>query len=95
MTEDRLLPGLSAEGYTVIRRIYCEDTETGLVRGNMNLTITSHISCEEAKRALLVLEKEKDNCRFPKNDKNFVDNTMRESKKMEKEWIGTVSCKTL
>jgi hypothetical protein len=52
------------------------------------------LSCEEAKNFLLVWERQKDHCRFPKDDPNFVDPTARESQSKPKEWIGTPSCQT-
>jgi hypothetical protein len=85
-------PAPSAEGYTLIRRIYCEDTETGAIQGRTELKFTSPLSCEEAKNSLLVWERQRDHCRFPKNDTNFVDPTARESQRKAKEWIGTPSC---
>jgi hypothetical protein len=88
-----LSPAPSAEGYTLIRRIYCEDTETGAIQGRTELKFTSPQSCEEAKNALLVWERQRDHCRFPKSDTNFVDPTARESQRKAKEWIGTPSCR--
>ena len=85
-------PPPSAEGYTLIRRIYCEDTQSGAIQGRTELKVTSPLSCEEAKDLLLVWERQKDHCRFPKNDTNFVDHTARESQRKVKEWVGTPSC---
>jgi hypothetical protein len=82
---DHPSPPPSAEGYTLIRRIYCEDMESGVVQGSKDLIYTSYSSCEEAKNALLVLEQQKGNC-------NFINNA-RESKQKAHEWIGTPSCK--
>jgi uncharacterized protein YgiM (DUF1202 family) len=82
----------SAEGYTLIRRIYCEDTESGVMQGSMDLRFTSYLSCEEAKNALLVWEQQKDYCRYPKPDPTVVDATRRESQHKAKEWISTPSC---
>lgn len=86
-------PTPSFEGYTLIRRIYCENTENGTIQGRTELKVTSPLSCEEAKNFLLVWEREKDHCRFPKEDRNFVDPTARESQSKAKEWIGTPSCR--
>jgi hypothetical protein len=58
---DRPSPTPSSEGYTLIRRIYCEDTESGVLKGSKDLIYTSYVSCEEAKNALLVLEQQKGN----------------------------------
>jgi Caspase domain len=82
---DRPSPPPSSEGYTLIRRIYCEDTESGVLKGSKDLIYTSYISCEEAKSTLLVLEQQKGNC-------NFLGNA-RESKQKANAWIGTPSCK--
>jgi Caspase domain len=89
---DRPSPPPSAEGYTLIRRIYCENTENGAIQGRTDLKFTSPISCEEAKNSLLAWERQRDYCRFPKDDSNFVDPTARESQRKAKEWIGTPSC---
>jgi hypothetical protein len=78
-------PTPSSEGYTLIRRIYCEDTENGMLKGSKDLIFTSYFSCEEAKNSLLVLEQQKGNC-------NFLDKT-RESRQKANEWIRTPSCK--
>jgi len=86
-------PTRSAIGYTLIRRIYCEDTGTGVIQSRIDLVVTSPFSCEEAKNLLLKLEQQKDNCRFPKDDPGFVDNTARESPQKAKEWVETASCK--
>jgi hypothetical protein len=86
-------PAPSVGGYTLIRRIYCENTETGAIQGRTELKFTSPLSCEEAKNALLVWERQRDYCRFPKSDSNFTDPTARESQRKAKEWIGTPSCK--
>jgi len=75
----------SSEGYTLIRRIYCEDTESGVVKGSKDLIFTSFLSCEEAKKTLLVLEQQKGNC-------SFIDKG-RESRQKANIWIGTPSCK--
>jgi hypothetical protein len=75
----------SSEGYTLIRRIYCEDTESGVIEGSKDLIFTSYLSCEEAKSSLLVLEQQKSNC-------NFIKKT-RESRQKANVWIGTPSCK--
>jgi hypothetical protein len=88
-----LSPAPSAAGYTLIRRIYCEDPETGAVQGRTELKFTSPQSCEEAKNALLAWERQRDHCRFPKSDSDFVDPTARESQHKAKEWIGTPSCR--
>jgi hypothetical protein len=88
-----LSPAPSAAGYTLIRRIYCEDPETGAVQGRTELKFTSPQSCEEAKNALLAWERQRDHCRFPKTDSDFVDPTARESQHKAKEWIGTPSCR--
>jgi len=85
-------PAPSFEGYTLIRRIYCENTENGAIQGKTELKFTSPLSCEEAKNSLLVWERQKDHCRFPKEGRNFVDPTARESQRKAKEWIGTPSC---
>jgi uncharacterized caspase-like protein len=92
-TTEQKAPGLASEGYTLIRRIYCEDIGSGIITSSIDLIVTSFLSCDEAKKALLVMEQEKDNCRFPKGDKNFVDDKARESRNKTKEWIGTQSCK--
>ena len=86
-------PTRSVIGYTLVRRIYCEDIGTGVIQSSVDLIVTSPLSCEQAKHALLKLEREKDNCRFPKDDPGFVDNTARESPKKAKEWDETASCK--
>ena len=75
----------SSEGYTLIRRIYCEDTESGVIQGSKDLIFTSYLSCEEAKTSLLVLEQQKGNC-------TFIDKA-RESRQKANVWIGTPSCK--
>jgi len=82
----------SSEGYWLIRRIYCEDRESGVIQGTMDLRVMSPLSCEEAKNLLLLWEQQKDHCRFPKEDKTFVVPTVRESQRKAKEWIGTSSC---
>jgi hypothetical protein len=87
------LPARSAVSYTLIRRIYCEDIGSGVIQSSVDLITTSYRSCEEAKNVLLKLEKQKDNCRFPKDDPSFVDNTARESPHKAKEWVETESCK--
>jgi hypothetical protein len=81
---DRPSPPPASEGYTLIRRIYCENRASGVIQGNKDLIFTSYLSCEEAKNALLVLEQQKGNC-------NFIDNA-RESTKKANEWIGTPKC---
>jgi len=85
-------PARSAIGYTLIRRIYCEDIGSGVIQSSIDLITTSYLSCEEAKNVLLQLERQRDNCRFPKDDPSFVDNTARESPHKAKEWVGTASC---
>ena len=89
---DRPSPAPSSESYTLIRRIYCENTENGAIQGKMELKFTSPLSCEEAKNSLLAWERQRDHCRFPKDDHNFVDPTARESQRKAKEWVGTPSC---
>jgi hypothetical protein len=86
-------PARSAIGYTLIRRIYCEDIGSGVIQSSIDLIVTSYLSCEEAKDFALQLEQQKDNCRFPRDDPSFVDNTARESLHKAKEWVGTASCK--
>jgi hypothetical protein len=86
-------PARSAVSYTLIRRIYCEDIGSGVIQSSVDLITTSYRSCEEAKDVLLKLEQQKDNCRFPKDDPSFVDNTARESPHKAKEWVETESCK--
>jgi len=86
-------PARSVIGYTLIRRIYCEDTGSGVIQSSIDLIATSYLSCAEAQNELLKLERQKDNCRFPKDDPNFVDNTARESPHKVKEWVETASCK--
>jgi len=86
-------PARSAIGYTLIRRIYCEDIGSGAIQSTIDLIATSYLSCAEAQNELLKLERQKDNCRFPKDDPNFVDNTARESPHKVKEWVETASCK--
>jgi hypothetical protein len=93
MSDNRPAPSPSPAGYTVTRRIYCEEIESGRFRGSTDLTTTSPLSCEEAKQLLLEIEQERDNCRFHKDDPQFVDKTLRESRNIEKKWIGTTSCK--
>jgi hypothetical protein len=85
-------PGRSAQSYTLIRRIYCEDIGSGVIRSTIDLMVTSYRSCEEAKNVLLDLEQHKDHCRFPKDDPSFVDDTARESPYKAKAWVGTASC---
>jgi len=87
-------PARSAIGYTLIRRIYCEDIGSGVVQSSIDLIATSYRSCEEAKNVLLKLERQKDNCRYPKDDPGFVDNTAKESPHKAKEWVETASCQT-
>jgi uncharacterized protein YgiM (DUF1202 family) len=82
---DRSASPPSSEGYTLIRRIYCEDTESGVVKGSKDLIFTSYLSCEEAKTSLLVLEQQKGSC-------SFMDKG-RESRQKANVWIGTPSCK--
>jgi hypothetical protein len=82
---DRAALTPSAQGYTLIRRIYCEDVGSGVIQGNRDLIFTSYDSCEEAKNTLLVWEQQKGHC-------NHIDNA-RESKQKAHEWIGTPSCK--
>jgi hypothetical protein len=89
---DRPSPTPSSEGYALIRRIYCENIESGLIQGSIDLKVVAPLSCEEAKNLLLAWELQKDHCRFPKGDNNFVDPTARESQRKAKEWIGTPSC---
>jgi len=86
-------PARSAIGYTLIRRIYCEDIGSGAIQSSIDLIATSYRSCAEAQNELLKLERQKDNCRFPKDDPGFVDNTARESPHKAKEWVETASCK--
>jgi Caspase domain/Bacterial SH3 domain len=81
---DRSSPIPSSDGYTLIRRIYCEDTESGVIKGSKDLIFTSYLSCEEAKSSLLVLEQQKGNC-------SFIDKG-GESRQKANEWIGTPSC---
>ena len=85
-------PPPSAQGYTLIRRIYCEDLESRGLQGSTDLQVMSPLSCEEAKNVLLVWEQQRDHCRSPKEDKNFVVPTVRESPHKAREWIGTLSC---
>ena len=59
-------PPPSAEGYTLIRRIYCEDTQSGAIQGRTELKVTSPLSCEEAKDLLLVWERQKTTAAFLK-----------------------------
>ena len=82
---DRPSSAPSSEGYTLIRRIYCEDKDSGVIQGNKDLIFTSYLSCEEAKNALLVWEQQKGNC-------NFIGNA-RESQQKANEWIGTPNCR--
>ena len=89
---DSKAPGLSSAGYTLIRRIYCEDVSTGVITSSIDLIVTSFLSCAEAKNTLVVMEQEKDNCRFPKSDTTFVDERAKESRKRAREWVGTHSC---
>jgi uncharacterized protein YraI len=86
-------PARSAIGYTLIRRIYCEDIGSGAIQSSIDLIATSYRSCAEAQNELLKLERQKDNCRYPKDDPGFVDNTARESPHKVKEWVETASCK--
>jgi hypothetical protein len=83
---DRPSPPPASEGYTLIRRIYCEDSESGVIQGSKDLIFTSYLSCEEAKNALLAWEQQHGTC-------NFLANA-RESKHKANEWIGTPRCKT-
>jgi hypothetical protein len=85
-------PAHPGKGYRLIRRIYCEDIGRGMIQSSIDLIATSYLSCEEAKNVLLQLERQRDNCRFPKDDPSFVDNTARESPHKAKEWVGTASC---
>jgi hypothetical protein len=78
-------PPPSAQGYTLMRRIYCEDLASGILQGSTDLKVMSPLSCEEAKDMLLVWEQQKDHC-------SFVNTTVRESQHKAKEWIGTPSC---
>jgi hypothetical protein len=89
---DRAALTPSAQGYTLIRRIYCEDLESGVPQGSTDLQVMSPLSCEEAKNVLLVWEQRRDHCRYPREDKHFVVPTVRESPHKAKEWIGTPSC---
>src|SRR5262249_46497550 len=57
-------PPASAQGYTLIRRMYCEDLASGVLQGSMDLKVMSPLSCEEAKKLLLVWEQQKDHCHF-------------------------------
>jgi hypothetical protein len=82
---DRPSPPPTSEGYTLIRRVYCEDRASGVIRGRKDLIFTSYLSCEEAKNALLVWEQQKGNC-------NFLENA-RESTQKANEWIDTPKCK--
>jgi hypothetical protein len=82
----------SSEDYWLIRRIYCEDREGGVIQGTMDLRVMSPLSCEEAKNLLLIWEQQKDHCHYPKEDKTFVVPTVRESQRKAKEWIGMSSC---
>src|SRR5712691_673023 len=84
-TSDPPSPFPSAQGYTLIRRIYCEDLARGVLHGSTDLKVLSPLSCEEAQQMLLVWEQQKDHC-------HFVDPTVRESPHKAKAWIGTPSC---
>jgi len=86
------LPPRAAPSYTLIRRIYCEDTGSGVIQSSMDVMVTSYVSCAEAHKVLRDLEQQKDNCRFPKEDLSVVDTTARESSRKAKEWIATPSC---
>ena len=78
-------PPPSPQGYTLIRRIYCEDHTRGVLHGSTDLKALSPLSCEEAKHILLVWEQQKDHCQL-------LAPTTRESPGKTKEWIGTPSC---
>ena len=78
-------PPPSPQGYTLIRRIYCEDRARGVLHGSTDLRVLSPLSCEEAQQILLVWEQQKDHC-------EVVDPAVRESPHKAKEWIGTSSC---
>jgi general secretion pathway protein A len=84
-TPDPPAPPPSAQGYTLMRRIYCEDLKSGVPQGSTDLRVMSPLSCEEAKQMLLVWEQQKDHC-------HFVNTALRESHHKAKEWIGTPSC---
>jgi general secretion pathway protein A len=73
------------EGYTLMRRIYCDNLASGVLQGSTDLKVMSPLSCEEAKNILLVWEQQKDHC-------HVVDTTLRESHHKAKAWIGTPSC---
>ncbi len=75
----------SPQGYTLIRRIYCEDPARGVPHGSTDLRVLSPLSCAEAQQILLVWEQQKDHCQL-------VDPTIRESAHQAKEWVGTSSC---
>jgi hypothetical protein len=78
-------PPPSPQGYTLIRRIYCEDQARGIPYGSTDLRVLSPLSCEEAQHILLVWEQQKDHCQV-------VYPAARESPNKAKEWIGTPSC---
>ena len=75
----------SPQGYTLIRRIYCEDHTRGVLHGSTDLKALSPLSCEEAQQILLVWEQQKDHCQL-------LAPTARESPSKPKEWLGTPSC---
>jgi hypothetical protein len=63
------------------------------MQSSIDLIATSYRSCAEAQNELLKLERQKDNCRFPKDDNSFEDSAARESPQKAKEWVETASCK--
>jgi hypothetical protein len=73
------------EGYTLRRRIYCDNLASGVLQGSTDLQVMSPLSCEEAKNILLVWEQQQDHCRG-------VDTTLRESQRKAKAWLGTPIC---
>ena len=78
-------PPPSPQGYTLIRRIYCDDHTRGVLHGSTDLQVLSPLSCEEAQQILVVWERQKDHCQL-------LAPTARESPDKAKEWIGTPSC---
>jgi len=78
-------PPPSLQGYTLMRRIYCDNLTSGVLHGSTDLKVMSPLSCEEAHNILLVWEQQKDHCQV-------VDTTLRESHHKAKAWIGTPSC---
>jgi hypothetical protein len=69
----------AADGYTMRRKINCEDIQTGFILETVVLTGMSTASCQDAQRFLLEQDQAKENC---------TPGT-REGKK---EWIETESC---